>query len=324
MRRILSLGGGGIKGATTAAYLAHMEEVSGRAVVDCFDLIAGTSTGGILAIALAMRVPASDLVEFYRQSGPEIFPRDRSTLDGWWSLWRHLRKGKYSAAPLARAVDNVLSQRQLGNAETRLVIPATQPARAEMYLFKTRHHALFQRDHRLLARDVALATSAAPSYLPQHQSPKLGLFADGGLWANNPVGIAVSEAVSYLDWDPNDLHVLSIETPQEAQVIPDGGATEWISGPRVLARTGNLQSTSARGTALALMRDVGRLPSPGRMVDAITGGFPAGYFNLDQVGQIEALLGAGYSEARKQTSEVVGRFFSETKERFVAIPMPAV
>jgi len=67
---------------------------------------------------------------------------------------------------------------------------------------------------------------------------------------------------------------------------------------------------------------VGRLPRPGRMVDAITGGFPAGYFQLDQVGQIEALLGAGNSEARKQASEVVGRFFSESKERFVAIPMP--
>ena len=70
------------------------------------------------------------------------------------------------------------------------------------------------------------------------------------------------------------------------------------------------------------MRDVGRLPRPGRMVDAITGGFPAGYFHLDQVGQIEALLGAGNSEARKQASEVVGRFFNESKERFVAIPMP--
>jgi hypothetical protein len=300
MRRILSLGGGGIKGAATAAYLAHLEDAAGQRIADCFDLIAGTSTGGIIAIALALGVSAKDLVSFYKVDGPKIFPADRH--DAWHSDMLHLCRIKYDAKPLRLAVLRQLGARRLGEARTRLVIPAVQPDRAQMYLFKTRHHPLFRRDHRLPALDVALATSAAPSYLPQHVIEGLGTFADGGLWANNPVAVGVAEAVSYLEWDPLDLHVLSVECPQEPQTIPGDSAKSWILGPPVLNRLAALQSSAAKGTALALMRDVGRMPSPERFFSALEGGFPAGYFGLDRIGQIEALIGVGDDEARKQAN----------------------
>lgn len=316
MRRILSLGGGGIKGAATAAYLAHLEEASGRRIADCFDLIAGTSTGGILAIALALGVAASDLVEFYIKEGPAIFPRDRPTA-GISGFVARLRRSNYEADALHHALSQRLADRLLGEATTRLVIPSVQPARAEMYLFKTRHHPLFRQDHRMRAVDVALATSAAPTFFPQHVISGKGPFVDGGLWANNPVGVAVAEAVSYLGWEPDTLRVLSIETPQEPQVIPDSGLLAWVNPSAVLNRLGSLQSSASRGTALALMRDVGNMPSPQRYVEAMTGGFPQGFFGLDKVGQIHSLIGLGDAEARKHGNRICEMFLSVDKPAFI-------
>lgn len=318
MRRILSLGGGGIKGAATAAYLAHLEQVANRPIAECFDLIAGTSTGGIIGIALAMGVPAKELVDFYRDEGPKIFPVDRH--DRWHSSLLHLMRVKYNSEALRSAIVSKIGTRTLGEAKTRLVIPSVQPDRAHMYLFKTRHHALFGRDHKLPALDVALATSAAPSYLPQHIVEGVGPFVDGGLWANNPVGIAVAEAVSYLDWKPEDLHVLSVECPQEAQTIPAGAAAKWLFGPSALSRLGSLQSSAAKGTALALMRDVGRLPAPERFFEALPASFPMNYFSMDRIGQIEALLGVGRDEARKQANFICGRFLNAGIDPFLPIP----
>jgi patatin-like phospholipase/acyl hydrolase len=72
--RILSLDGGGIKGAFTAAVLAEWEKRTGRVIVDHFDLIAGTSTGGIIALGLGLGLPAGEILEFYEKQGPKIFP----------------------------------------------------------------------------------------------------------------------------------------------------------------------------------------------------------------------------------------------------------
>lgn len=316
MRRILSLGGGGIKGAATAAYLAHLEQASGRRIANCFDLIAGTSTGGIIAIALALGVSASDLVQFYVKDGPSIFPEDRPTA-GITGYVARFSRSNYEAGALQKALAGRIADRLLGEASTRLVVPAVQPARAEMYLFKTRHHPLFRQDHRLRAIDVAMATSAAPTFLPQHVVTGKGPFADGGLWANNPVGVAVTEAVSYLEWQPEDLHVLSLETPQEAQVIPDKGLWAWLNPLAVLNRLGSLQSSAARGTALALMRDVGKMPGPQRYVEGMAGGFPAGYFGLDNLGQIQTLIGLGDAEGRKHANRIVEMFLSADKAPFI-------
>src|ERR1700747_136493 len=73
MKRILCIDGGGLKGALPAAFLAEIEEATGKRIVDHFDLIAGTSTGGIIAIGLGLGVPAAEILAFYRDCGPSIF-----------------------------------------------------------------------------------------------------------------------------------------------------------------------------------------------------------------------------------------------------------
>src|SRR5258706_1458788 len=105
--RILSLDGGGIKGAFTAAVLAEWEKRTGRVIADHFDLIAGTSTGGIIALALGLGLRAAEILEFYQKEGPKILPNITAQQQLSLNL-RHLWEPKYSAAPLRTALKEFL------------------------------------------------------------------------------------------------------------------------------------------------------------------------------------------------------------------------
>jgi uncharacterized protein len=182
--RILSLDGGGIKGVFAAAALARMEEIHGRCIVDHFDLIAGTSTGGILAIGI--------------DRGPVIFP-STSLVQKSTALLRQLFHGpKYSHDVLRAELAKVLEDRKFGDASCRLAIPAYDAVANRIYVFKTAHAPGLTNDIRIDAVDVALATSAAPTYFAAASVAKDGRYVDGGVWANNPSLIALVEAVSSL------------------------------------------------------------------------------------------------------------------------------
>jgi patatin-like phospholipase/acyl hydrolase len=122
--RILSLDGGGIKGAFTAAVLAEWENKTGRVIVDHFDLITGTSTGGIIALGLGLGIPAEQILRFYKEQGPKIFPnitpQQKLSLN-----IRHLWEPKYSAEPLREALQGVFGDKRLKDAKCRLLIPTT-------------------------------------------------------------------------------------------------------------------------------------------------------------------------------------------------------
>jgi patatin-like phospholipase/acyl hydrolase len=196
--RILSLDGGGIKGVFAAAALARMEEIHGRCIVDHFDLIAGTSTGGILAIGIAFGIPPKDLLAFYRDRGPVIFP-STSLVQKSTALLRQLFHGpKYSHDVLRAELAKVLEDRKFGDASCRLAIPAYDAVANRIYVFKTAHAPGLTNDIRTDAVDVALATSAAPTYFAAASVAKDGRYVDGGVWANNPSLIALVEAVSSL------------------------------------------------------------------------------------------------------------------------------
>jgi hypothetical protein len=125
--RILALDGGGLKGTFTAAVLAMWEHQTGRRIVDHFDLIGGTSTGGILAIGLGLGLSGQQLLEFYRQSGPVIFPVTRLRARVVHTL-RHVLRPKYALEVLLRELQrafNVGGNRpRLKDSLCRLVIPA--------------------------------------------------------------------------------------------------------------------------------------------------------------------------------------------------------
>jgi uncharacterized protein len=239
--QILTLDGGGLRGMFSAAVLAHLEEDHDIRIADHFDLIAGTSTGGIIALGLGLGMRPREIVEFYTAHGPRIF-RNHSKLRG----ARHWLWTKYSAAPLRAALTNVLGDRSFGESSKRLVITSYNLGANDVYLFRTPHLPELTRDWRERAVDVALATTAAPTYFPAHSLSGARLI-DGGILANNPVMVAITEAIGPLRQPPEAIKVFSVGTttdvPPHRRRLDKGGRLMWASAAvNVLMRA---QSDSA-------------------------------------------------------------------------------
>jgi patatin-like phospholipase/acyl hydrolase len=191
---ILTIDGGGILGLIPAVVLAEIEARAGKLAEQLFDLAAGTSTGGIIASAVAAGIPANTVVDLYRQRGKDIFSK---------SLWHRLATGwglwgpQYGAKGIERALADVFGDRKLSDCAIDLLVPAYDIGARTPTLFKSaKAKASLQRDFYL--RDVCRATSAAPTYFPpariQSRTGDVGTYVDGGLYANNPAALAVPQA----------------------------------------------------------------------------------------------------------------------------------
>lgn len=239
--QILSLDGGGLRGVFSAAVLANFEQDAGTRVVDHFDLIAGTSTGGIIALGLGLGMTPRQMVEFYTQLGPDVF-RDRSRLRS----VRRLLRSKYPARRLRSALTDVFGDRTFGDSTKRLIITSYNIGSDDVYLFRTPHLPHLARDWRESLIDVAMATSAAPTFLPGVSLHGARL-VDGGLWANNPSMVALAEAVGPLGHPLGAVRVLSLGTTTEVRrrhrKLDRGGLLPWAGDAvEVLMRA---QSSSA-------------------------------------------------------------------------------
>ncbi|NEQ15752.1 MAG: patatin-like phospholipase family protein, partial [Moorea sp. SIO3E2] len=203
-RRILSIDGGGILGTFPAAFLAGLEKQLDQPIGDYFDLISGTSTGGIIAIGLGMGLSATDILRMYKEDGPNIFGQSGNCFQNFLAnkarLLRWFYRPKYSSKKLHYTLDRLFGDKKLGDAKHRLVIPAWNPVSQSVYIFKTPHHLRFRTDYKSPIIDVALATSAAPTYFQQHITEESVGLIDGGIWANNPIAVAVTEAIGVLKW----------------------------------------------------------------------------------------------------------------------------
>jgi len=218
--QILSLDGGGLKGLFQASFLAGWEEAKGRRITEYFDLITGTSTGGIIALGLGMGFSARELLDFYVTEALAIFPP--SALAG----LKHYVSVKYDAGGLEAALAKHFGTKKLGESKVPLIIPSYYPKYNDVYLFKTPHHRRLQNDYRELVVDVARATSAAPTYFKPYEAENGVELVDGGVWANNPVMIAISEAMGYFEVPQANVAALRIGTTTEAISLnkhPDSG-----------------------------------------------------------------------------------------------------
>jgi patatin-like phospholipase/acyl hydrolase len=223
--QILALDGGGLRGIFSAAILAALEEDLQISVADHFDLIAGTSTGGVIALGLGLGLRPRQIVEFYAELGGRVF-RDRMRL----ASARHVLRAKYPPGPLRAALTSVFEERTFGESTKRLVITSYNLGADDVYLFRTAHHPRLRRDWRERAVDVAMATSAAPTYLPGFPLAGTRLI-DGGVWANNPAMVAVVEAVGTCGVSLRDLRVFSLGTTVEvrhrSRRLDRGGLLPW-------------------------------------------------------------------------------------------------
>lgn len=315
-RRILCVDGGGILGTFPAAFLASLEQhLQGRPIGSYFDLIAGTSTGGIIAIGLAMGLRASELLELYEKHGPEIFGQEHGPIVNF--LYDKLRigrwaiKNKYDSDPLRAALNDVLGNKRIGDATTRLLIPAWDPVRRSVYIYKTAHHQRLKNDYKSTAVDAAMATAAAPTYFQHHITQDAIGLTDGGTWANNPTALAVVEAIAMLGWPRESLQVLSLGCLEETYTIGKHAGIGNL-GLKILRLFMDGQSHGAMGIAKLLTGHEHDRTAIYRINHTV----PYNAYKMDDTRVIQDLKGLGFSFARDRHPVLDPVFFHRPAETF--------
>ncbi|MDX2038852.1 MAG: CBASS cGAMP-activated phospholipase [Isosphaeraceae bacterium] len=333
--RILSIDGGGIKGAYAAGFLDGVEQRVGAPIHRFFDLIAGTSTGGIIAVMLALGFPASKVVEMYRQHGERIFQRrkrrrisvplqwlpnrvlNKAGLD-----WDALQRSKYDSVALREAASSVLQEATLDSAKTRLIVPSIRTSLGRVMVFRTPHFPNQVRDRHLTGVDVILATTAAPTYFPPHwidNEAAPGQYVDGGLWANNPAMLAYAEAVRIgrdcsPGFRPEDLMILSLgtgDTPMSQMIeASKSGVFGWA--PHLISV---MMASQSQGTHRMLRYLLGE-----KKYHRISFVHCKQGWELDAVEKLELLVANGRAEARNLVDRIPSGFFDGPAPPFEAFP----
>jgi patatin-like phospholipase/acyl hydrolase len=306
VRRILTIDGGGIKGVFPAAFIAEMEEQLGDRIANYFDMIAGTSTGGIIALALGLGMTGQEILDLYSKNAKRIFPRWLS------SNLRGIFRSKYTNKVLRYVLEEVFEDRRLGESQTRLLIPSLNLASERVHLYKTAHHPDLVHDYRSRAVEVALATVAAPTYFPIHLSPDGIPYIDGSVWAHNPLGLAVIEAVGVLGWPRDAIRVLSLGCTNQRLDVPwqkrtSYGASYW--GARLAQVFTAAQSSSAVVTANVLIGATN--------LYRVSPDMSAERFTLDGVRHLDNLRHLGETEAAREFSRLKPMFFTGKAPKFV-------
>ncbi|WP_313674809.1 patatin-like phospholipase family protein [Mycolicibacterium sp.] len=236
---MLSIDGGGTRGYLPALVLRELEYRAGCRASELFDVIVGTSTGGIIGIGLAVGRSAEELADFYPRYGRAIF----GGIDGRPEWKRRLlgptgnvvadfrnsgrilgspfggdkRRGgsaRHSADGLNGALHEVLGESRLSGVSTPL-IATTYDASADCPIVLSSRDASRASEYDLSLHEVARATSAAPTFFPALETTWAGArrrFIDGGVWANNPAHIGLLEALTRTGGDLSSIVVVSLGT----------------------------------------------------------------------------------------------------------------
>lgn len=222
---ILSLSGGGVRGIFQAVCLREIAKLLTKPLSSYFDLIAGTSTGAIIALGVALNVDPARIVDLFRVHGPKIFSR-RSLAD--------IRKGpRYPPQPLREALTEVFGNRRLNECKPSVAIAATTLNRFQIRVFTTIPRKERELDLDLSVVDVIMASCAAPTFFPPVR-PTGGerYYVDGGIWANSPSLMAAVWAYTYAQALFRDIRLVSIGNGK----FPEGAIADEFSRLRPVSR----------------------------------------------------------------------------------------
>ncbi|WOD44183.1 CBASS cGAMP-activated phospholipase [Hwangdonia lutea] len=221
--KILSIDGGGIKGVFPAKFLTSLEEEIGEGQIHKhFDLICGTSTGGIIALALSLGIPAKEILKLYQKNAKTIFGS---------KSYNFFTKPFYKNEPLEKLIKDIFIKYHLKNedpriidAKVKLLIPTYSLIDGATQVLKTPHTTDLLIDKHVPMYMAAMATAAAPTYFNAYSntfkridSDTVETFSnkvDGGIYANNPSMIGIIEATTRLEKELSDIQLLSIGTGQ--------------------------------------------------------------------------------------------------------------
>lgn len=255
--KVLALNGGGVRGLFTITLLAELEAIIEKReklenvkIGDYFDLITGTSIGGILALGLASGKSARELKQAFEDNAQHIFPLKRFKQKKWWNL---LRRSIYESEPLYETVKSMIGDTiKFEDLNKRVMITSVNLSTGRPKFFKTPHNPMFTFDREIRLIDAAMATSAAPTYFKPHYIEKLDhYFADGGLVANNPSFVGIREVLIDMKKDfpnakPEDVKILNIGTLSEDYCISPATLSNkcgkgylglWNMGERIVLTT---------------------------------------------------------------------------------------
>lgn len=239
MRRILSLDGGGIRGLVSCVWLGGVEDALVQAgkpgLLKNFDLLAGSSTGALVACGLAIGLAPQQMAELYRAQRHTIFPGMAERL--WSRTGRLFSQGvsapRYDGKGLEKVLKKTFGTTTLGQARKPLLVTSYDTISRTPMVLKS-----FKPEHADLPMwEVCRASSAAPTYFPAHPMTIEGrkrAMIDGGVVANNPTACAIAEALrkdARVD-NAHDLVVLSVGSgernrPIELKSAQEWGALEW-------------------------------------------------------------------------------------------------
>jgi hypothetical protein len=310
--RILALDGGGIKGAFTASVLTTLEKALGATVSQHFDLIVGTSTGGILALGLGLGIRPEKILEFYKNRGNVIFPMTHMA-GRWGRTFRQFFYGpKHSQEVLLKELRTAYypdgTTKTMRMSGSRLVIPAYDAISGVCHTFRTPHHELLGGDADTDIAEIALATAAAPTYYSAAKVKSLladKSYFDGGVWANCPVMAGIVEAVCYLEVPLDRIDVLSIGTTDEPFTV-DSFSKSGILGWRgtLIELLMNAQVDSSIDHAQRLIGDARFL--------RINATAAKGQYKLDDSTAVSKLIALGNTVASNPSmlSQVKSRFLN--------------
>lgn len=345
MFRILSIDGGGIRGIIPAKGLSMLEtELSRRgkasSICDYFDLICGTSTGAILAIGLALGIPATKMLTLYKNHAQDIFPSHNKR-----KLISAILRNRplYDRKKLSDLIEQVYSdsvvgtQTRIGHCKTRVCIPTYDIGCGRMHIFKTSHHSQFDRDYQIPAHHVALASAAAPIYFDSYdfeyelygttEKRQYLSNVDGGVMANNPTLIGYVEAVHTLNIDPSELAILSLGTGDsifKEEYSKKMGILYWLYNKKTVAAIYDLFSSAQSDYVSNLMKFYQKGPGVGGeprfIYERIQHCFSSDdniRLNASDIQSLNRLEHIGQNLYGDKLSVLIDTFCDEIKEEFV-------
>ncbi|MDC0413610.1 CBASS cGAMP-activated phospholipase [Gammaproteobacteria bacterium] len=207
--RILSIDGGGIRGAFSAHILTCISERLKINLHEAFDMFAGTSTGSIIAAAIACNKSPTEISNLYQIHGKDIFSSKKKSI--WPEKFKLGMHSKYNKDNLEKLLTDQFGDTQLKDVDKPLLIPATDIGNGCVHVFKSPYSEAFTRDGDFLVSGAVLASCSAPVYFDPEKVENYHL-ADGGIWANNPSLAAAIDATKRLNIEWNDIQILSIGT----------------------------------------------------------------------------------------------------------------
>lgn len=288
--RVLTLDGGGMRGLYTATLLSILAKRFDQRFHDqepdigkAFDLICGTSTGAILACALSAGIPLNKIKNLYMEKGIEIFthpmPKTKAAALYRWA-WAHRKKPAANAGVLRKALVACFGDMTLGQVLSKrgiaLCIPTITAINHRARVLKTSHIKGKHRDDNYRLVDVCMASAAAPIFFPIATRKKaedehvFHHFVDGGLWANNPILIGLTESLGMAAVD-QPIEIISIGTCDQPSGDPNGldncdwGLKDWRVGIQIVEMSLAAQSFGITATAKFLAEHISKCGRPIRI-----------------------------------------------------------